>query len=133
MFASQTDEQGGKKENILIQSLQAPYPHILAGKSQAEIDMFLRSELVGEKELGAVINQLKDLGKKESIMAKVENVLRDDDAAIGLDLEYDSTHIPQTYQIHNPKPNPIERKITKVTKMVKGASAVRVEQALAVI
>lgn len=134
LFASQADEQGSRNDGARIQTIQAPYPHILAGKSQAEIEIFLRPELVGEKELGAVIDQLKDLGKKESIMAKVHGVLRDDEGLIeaGLELHYDEMNQPQVGAIHSRKANPVDRKLHQVSKSINGPTQVRVEQALAV-
>jgi predicted TPR repeat methyltransferase len=130
MFQQQLDDQGRKKDIGL--QIQGPYPHILAGKNAAEVEMFLRSELIGEKELVAVIDQLRVLGKKESIMANVEGVIRnDDDGFFGsYDLNYASEHIPQTSEIHNFNYNPIQRKIKKSEQSIACPSPSRIEKAI---
>lgn len=110
--------------------MQPPYPHILAGKSEAEVEMFLRDELVGEKELGSVINQLRDLGKKESIMAKVEGVLKTEVALeAGFDLKYDNKFSPKLKEIHSGNVNLVQQKVKKLVG-IRGNSLVRVEKAL---
>eukprot|EP00842_Homolaphlyctis_polyrhiza_P003775 jgi/Hompol1/4399/HPOL_001049-RA len=66
-----------------------PYPHILSGATPEEVDIFLRDSLIGEKELTAAIDQVRNLATKESIMAEVQYVIKssDDPIHVGLELQ----------------------------------------------
>ena len=57
------------KTSLLTSNL--PYPHILNGRSNEEIQIFLKDSLIEDKEQLDVIHQVKMLADKETIMKQV--------------------------------------------------------------
>ncbi|KAL2915241.1 HEAT repeat-containing protein 4 [Polyrhizophydium stewartii] len=93
---------GGGPSNRLTNHSTGPYPHILAGATPTEVEIFLRDSLVGDRECTAAINQVRELATKESIMAEVKYVLKtsDDPIDMGLNLQYNDEFMPRVESIH---------------------------------
>ncbi|KAI9197346.1 armadillo-type protein [Polychytrium aggregatum] len=82
-----------------------PFPHILSGRSEAEVDIFLRDELVGEKEQRAVIEQVENMTTKGQVIAEVLQLdaLSAYMEESGLDLVFGAEHSPMVHEIHHPR------------------------------
>ncbi|KAJ3146135.1 HEAT repeat-containing protein 4 [Geranomyces variabilis] len=81
-----------------------PYPHILANRTADEVDVFLRTSLVTEKELDDVMDQVRDMAGQNRVVQEVADIPgeeEDEDGADGLD-----DHMPDLKSIHGKKPRP---------------------------
>ncbi|KAI8924774.1 hypothetical protein BC831DRAFT_463585 [Entophlyctis helioformis] len=112
---SPADGSGGGPSNatrITTHSL-GPYPHILTGATAEQVEIFLRESLIGDKELSAAINQVRELATKDSIMAEVQYVLKtsDDPIDLGLDLQIDAEFMPMISDEHRAKSAHAKHKI----------------------
>ncbi|KAJ3175970.1 HEAT repeat-containing protein 4 [Geranomyces variabilis] len=81
-----------------------PYPHILANRTADEVDVFLRTSLVTEKELDDVMDQVRDMAGHDRVVQEVAEIPgeeEDEDGVDGLD-----DHMPDLKSIHGKKPRP---------------------------
>ncbi|KAJ3163789.1 HEAT repeat-containing protein 4 [Geranomyces variabilis] len=81
-----------------------PYPHILANRTADEVDVFLRTSLVTEKELDDVMDQVRDMAGQNRVVQEVADIPgeeEDEEGADGLD-----DHMPDLKSIHGKKPRP---------------------------
>ncbi|TPX71198.1 hypothetical protein SpCBS45565_g01330 [Spizellomyces sp. 'palustris'] len=82
-----------------------PFPHLLVNRRPSEVEVFLRSSLVAEKEQEAVIDQVRGMAEKETVTAEVAELelWKDpDDNDIHPHL-YPADHIPDLKSIHGKK------------------------------
>ncbi|KND00404.1 uncharacterized protein SPPG_04727 [Spizellomyces punctatus DAOM BR117] len=82
-----------------------PFPHLLVNRRPSEVEVFLRSSLVAEKEQEAVIDQVRGMAEKETVTAEVAELelwkdSDDNDAHLHL---YPADHIPDLKSIHGKK------------------------------
>lgn len=128
ILSSSVDEQQ-RKDKSLFQA----YPFALAGKTSDEVEISLRSELISQKELDDVIDQLKVLGSKENIMEKVQSMIEAEGETGISSIDYEALFEPH---IEVPKKNLLNRKIKKsVNEMeralkLQGANSSRVTKVL---
>ena len=89
---------GSDRKTKIDGSIICPYPHILANKSDKEIDVYLRKSLVEEEELSAVIDQVHELSTKVKILNQVLEWEKSKKELVveGLDLNYDADFQPDT-------------------------------------
>jgi hypothetical protein len=102
-----TEESGGEMMSSLLARIPAhlclPFPNILQGKSKEEVEIFLRDALIEDKEQLDVINQVRLLSNKETVIQQVQHEERHSRILpkLHLDLTFDQDHIPNLKDIHN--------------------------------
>ena len=87
-------------------SLSLPYPHILSGKTQDEIEIFLRESLIEDKEAQDVIDQVRSMATKDKVLEQVNFQDRHSGKLpkLQVDLNLGRTFRPNLKAIHKAHP-----------------------------
>ncbi|KAI8826151.1 armadillo-type protein [Fimicolochytrium jonesii] len=92
----------GAASNASNATLSIPFAHILSDRSPAEASVFLRTSLVEEKELEAVIDQVRDMAGQDRVTAEVMES-NSGPHPYDEDEEVVDDHVPDVKAIHERK------------------------------
>ncbi|KAI8913040.1 hypothetical protein DFJ77DRAFT_66189 [Powellomyces hirtus] len=85
------------------QHTMVPYPHLLTNRPAHEVEVFLRTSLVTEMELEAVMDQVREMAGQSQVMQEVAELDPGEDED-GLDMDRVDDHMPDVKSIHGKKP-----------------------------
>ncbi|KAJ3022560.1 HEAT repeat-containing protein 4 [Thoreauomyces humboldtii] len=101
------------------------YPHILANRPPSEVEVFLRTSLVAEKELEAVIDQVREMAGQSRVTAEVAEIPEAEEE-LDEDLERPDDHMPDIKSIHGHKARKrADAKMPEITRKLPGVPLIR--------